>query len=443
MTTFQRYIRRQSPRDLVLNLIGAAQAAFDSGAMLHSLAITTDIGPSAALNLGDVGPVASLHEEAAVLQFLDLLEKNSAVQLHTARLQALPNKAYPRLSLQMSNDEGLAAVEIEFSDGHPASAFALKALTALADRFEMAPRAQLQLGAIESARQGVLSSAEVSLDALREQVAALGRHLAEGVQEAARFQQEWLQKTQEAASQERERLREEHEQRQRDLEATLATEREALQALDGQLSARAAALDLSEHKDARRKSHKEMVSRLQEEFGDKAKAWQVTEATKNKRKIIHALFSAACAGFVSLAAFGGFMVVKGSGDQPIWPFIMFFSSGVVGFASTITFYIRWAQSWFKEHSDREFFNVKLISDSIRAGWVVELLLEWHEGSERPKAFPDALLEKLSRELFTKPDHRDPVAHPAEDVAGKVPEVLTKLTEVVGKLTDGVLRAGRP
>ncbi len=87
------------------------------------------------------------------------------------------------------------------------------------------------------------------------------------------------------------------------------------------------------------------------------------------------------------------------------------------FAAAVIYYIRWNDRWFQQHADEEFRLKRLDLDIDRASWVVEMALEWKE--EKGSDIPKELIDRLSRNLFTEGEVREPIRHPSEDMLSKV------------------------
>ena len=87
--------------------------------------------------------------------------------------------------------------------------------------------------------------------------------------------------------------------------------------------------------------------------------------------------------------------------------------GVVGFALTAIFYIRWNDQWFRQHADQEFRLQQLALDVDRAGYATEMLLEWQE--DKGGEMPAVMVDRLTTGLFTDQTKVAAVRHPSEDI----------------------------
>ena len=86
---------------------------------------------------------------------------------------------------------------------------------------------------------------------------------------------------------------------------------------------------------------------------------------------------------------------------------------VLGFALTAVFYIRWNDQWFRQHANQEFGFQQLALDVDRAGYAVEMLMEWQE--EKGSEMPALMVDRLTTGLFTSHTNEARVRHPTEDV----------------------------
>lgn len=89
----------------------------------------------------------------------------------------------------------------------------------------------------------------------------------------------------------------------------------------------------------------------------------------------------------------------------------------VAFASTSVFYIRWRNLWFERHAQEEFLLKRQEIDLDRATWAIELASEWVD--EKKRDIPEALISKLTNNLFEYQSHEAKNLHPAEDLASLI------------------------
>jgi hypothetical protein len=78
----------------------------------------------------------------------------------------------------------------------------------------------------------------------------------------------------------------------------------------------------------------------------------------------------------------------------------------------LIYFIRWQDRWAQTHADEEFRLKRLELDSVRASWLVEVLLEWQR--ENKTEIPAALIQKLGSGLFEQSAGRPEATHPFDD-----------------------------
>ena len=98
---------------------------------------------------------------------------------------------------------------------------------------------------------------------------------------------------------------------------------------------------------------------------------------------------------MGLAAFFAWRLIAFSNPDPRFLFPL--SAGILTFVSTLIFYLRWTDHWFKEHSHAEFQNQKFAADILRASWVAELFFEGD--TKEGVQLPPELLGSFTRGLF--------------------------------------------
>ncbi len=200
-------------------------------------------------------------------------------------------------------------------------------------------------------------------------------------------------------------LEEQHQQRLKQFE-----EKEA------ELKKIRAEIDERENRQARRDIYKELKKKLDE----RNKTFELTEGTKNRRRIIFGFTLVLLALFLAGFLYCFYKNVVNGGSEINWVAVgsqIGFAVALIAFA---TFFIRWNQSWFQKHADEEFKLKRLDLDIDRANWLVELAMEW-KNITKSEISAD-LIDKLARSLFVTEESKDIDIHPAE----------TLLTALFGK-----------
>jgi hypothetical protein len=139
--------------------------------------------------------------------------------------------------------------------------------------------------------------------------------------------------------------------------------------------------------------------------------FSLTKDTSRKRGIVHLLFGAL---ILATAAYIGLTIVHTWAETYDWTTALRLAVGFAGLAAEFLLYIRWNDTWFRQHADEEFRLKRMSLDVDRASWVVETAMEWQHENKQP--IPDQLLAQLTRELFARDDSAAPMKHPAEELA---------------------------
>ena len=193
------------------------------------------------------------------------------------------------------------------------------------------------------------------------------------------------------------------------LEAKHEERSTALEAHEQALDERRRELDDRSARHARRAQS----SSLQQKIADRSQKFALTPETQRKRLPIHALFI-----FLLLAS-GGVITRSllfpeaATEGVALWLELGRLPLGVLGFALTSVFYIRWNDQWFRQHANQEFRLQQLALDVDRAGYATEMLLEWHE--DKDGEMPAVMVDRLTTGLFTDQTTEARVRHPTEDV----------------------------
>jgi hypothetical protein len=171
-------------------------------------------------------------------------------------------------------------------------------------------------------------------------------------------------------------------------------------------------MDLQKSTDARRKHLTDLKTLLDEDFTIKV-------PTLNLRSYnLIACIIGAVAG-IGLLITG--VIKLFNADKMEWHYWSMFIGGSVLFGTTLVYYLRWNDSWFRKLAESEFFNRKLKIDSISSSWIAEMLLEWTD-EKSGRQFPPQLLRSFSTGLFQTGDEKETEHHP-----------IGQLLHTIGKL----------
>jgi hypothetical protein len=146
------------------------------------------------------------------------------------------------------------------------------------------------------------------------------------------------------------------------------------------------------------------------------KSIALSDTTNNKRNAVHALCIISLFAFALLLIWG-FYFAQLNPDGGIITVIPI-SGGLLGFGSTMIYYMRWNDHWQRRHAEAEFRDMKFNDDILRASWLAELIFEWE--SEKGGVFPEELVHNFSRGLFI-PQDGGAIEHPAEVLSNLLKE----------------------
>lgn len=212
---------------------------------------------------------------------------------------------------------------------------------------------------------------------------------------------------------------------------------EKLQTQEKELLERAKSLDDRESRHVRRELYKSQKKKF-EEISTK---FALTKGTGLLRLPVHIF---AILLLITLATIEGVLIYTMTTHPPSanieWAFVMARQLFVAaGFCATAVFYLRWANRWFEQHAQEEFRLKRLDIDVDRASWLVETAMEWKDlkGSE----IPDALLDRLSRNLFESPVVDDRPLHPVDQLASQLLGASAEVEVPFGKGRINIDRKG--
>lgn len=162
---------------------------------------------------------------------------------------------------------------------------------------------------------------------------------------------------------------------------------------------------------------RDLLKQIQAIIGEQ-KEIELSEKTNRKRIMVHILCAATLVASMALISVFAYKVAHD--DSASWHHLAPLSAGLVLLASTLVYYLKWNDQWFREHAQAEFRNKKLNSDILRASWLAELFFE---GNEKDRQLPDMLLSRFSEGLFL--DSSGPgVEHPSDQFVDFVKKLST-------------------
>lgn len=217
-------------------------------------------------------------------------------------------------------------------------------------------------------------------------------------------------------------VRETHEYRLRLDAETAEHKRKLTAALEEDYKKRAAALEAREQElnklrqelDDRSARHarREQSRALQQKISHRSEKFTLTADTRRKRWPIHAIFGILLSLSGVLIAHSLLSPADATAGVPLWMELGRLPLGMLGFALTAIFYIRWNDQWFRQHAEQEFRLQQLALDVDRASYATEMLLEWQE--DKGGEMPAVMVDRLTAGLFTDQTEIKRVRHPSED-----------------------------
>ena len=161
-----------------------------------------------------------------------------------------------------------------------------------------------------------------------------------------------------------------------------------------------------------RHARREQSKALQKKISDRSEKFTLTASTRRKRLPVHVIFAILL--FLSWGLIVHSLLSTPTAPEgiPLWLELGRLPLGLLGFALTAIFYIRWNDQWFRQHAEQEFRLQQLALDVDRASYATEMLLEWQE--DKGGEMPAVMVDRLTAGLFTDQMEMKRVRHPSED-----------------------------
>jgi hypothetical protein len=159
---------------------------------------------------------------------------------------------------------------------------------------------------------------------------------------------------------------------------------------------------------------------------------ELTTRTKDKRDIVHRIIAVLVAASGTMA---GFMIHRiFSLESPPWELFVSLAASTATCITTLVYYLKWNDRWFREHADAEMSARRYKADLIRASWVAELASDWSERLQ--KEAPASLIDACVRNLFIGTAASAESQHPLEAFG----DLLKNVEEIkIGKKGIGIKR----
>lgn len=278
-------------------------------------------------------------------------------------------------------------------------ALGLPLFDSLHKHFNVTSKEGIIASLLPEAEQRALQFREEALRDLTSQVSRLGGFLTE----MTRKNTEEIQKL-------TTELERKFQQKETTLQQKIQADRDELDRSRKEHDARVKEFETREYTFVRRKIDSQLKDLLKEQEDVK-----VSPHTGRKRWIIHSVCVLTLAASAVLVGYMAAQIVKSATLD--WFHVLPFSFGAVAFASTLVFYLKWNNGWFRYLADAEFGHRKAKLDFARASWIAELLFEWKERKE--VGVPDDVLRALTDNLFRPTDRKPDAYHPIDQIAALV------------------------
>lgn len=389
--------------EMALKLASAAPAIFEHGKV--DLDVKTNIGIYTLSLNGVERDKLSVHEDFA--RFIDECTKNS-LACTSATLKA---SAGERVAVEYSStDQIIGRFTLNHAQGIAPAAreFASRAIAALNERFKITPYVDL-IRAKEPAESAAMQLRERSVADLVAQVDRLAQFLTtltEREAETRRKLQEDLERSyrdkQAALEAEFAQKRASEDERQREIEA----------ALKRRLDAHAREVEEFKTREAKHR-RRALLDRIEDVLKSN---FSVSKDTAKKRIVVHVLAILLLAVAVGLGALYLYQALSiPNGQPPLWRYLGPLAAATATFVTTMVYYLKWNDRFFREHADAEFAANRYKADILRASWVAELVSEWL--AEKDKTPPPELLGAFTKNLFPEVGPTKESEHALDSLTG--------------------------
>lgn len=301
------------------------------------------------------------------------------------------------MSYHQKPEDVVATIDVGETQ-HTGKDNAIALLDALHKQFNLKTRAAVIAESLPKEAQERLRSYDTAVNDLTANVSQLGTVLTEQSEKLGDFIRD---KTEE--------LEAKYQDREDELQQRHNKRSEELANQESEFKKRVSEFDDRERTVVRRDLLKKISEKIEEQ-----KTAKLSETTAQKRQVIHIACGTSMLiglGLVGVGVHGLYQSVESD-----WLKFIPFTTGVLLFASTLVFYLKWNNAWFTEHARAELANRKFAADILRASWIAELYFEWKE--EKPVDFPPELIHSFTNGLFKDENWTNEGHHPAEQlVAG--------------------------
>ncbi len=367
---------------------------------VQSMSVNLSVGGHIALS----GPLDKNPE------FAEILALNSEV-ISSLSMSSIMNGQTPSFSISLfrAQDQRMDNASINFGNFQDQHKILAAQITSLLRKSMDA------LDSVAVAQRDLGDALKAQFDAGEERLRKL-----EGISHSLIFDQENY----------RQELEKKYQKRVSALEDDINEQKKQFEAKESALDSKIKAVDDRASRHARRA----LADKLKKIFETRAEKFNLSSGTVELRTPIK-WFT-----IILLSIFGGLFILSSLAALKVFGLSMDSTPEhiirqiglAVAFASTSVFYLLWNNSWFEKHSNEEFLLKRLEIDVDRASWVVELASEW---LDREREIPDALMSKLTTNLFEYESKEPEPLHPADQLASAIFGASSKATVKVGNGTE--------
>ncbi len=416
MPTLNRFCFKPLPLNELMAKVAILAPIFSPRQMRMNVNPTLD-----ALKVDYLGEGAGLAKHDGYVQLMAQAKELPGIEAIAITLREQGGQS-PQATLTFSNhSSAVAYISVEQLND---SARYLALYRQIDELFTLVAEPQLQLAELSPAAQQAIAHQEQTLKTFFAEVSKLAQFNLDQRNQQSEFIRETAERSTEFLRQSTAELNAEFKKREEEFGASARAKEEELVAKNNARLAdleqreeahrtRVAEFDLRGNTVVRRDNLKNFQKIIEGQ-----RELNLSDATNKKRNVIHALCGCALglSGLLVLGFAGSALVAK----PPTYTNIIPLSTSILFFATTLIYYLRWNDQWFREHAHAEFLNRRLVSDILRANWLAEMLLE---ARDKNKEIPESVLANFSQGLF-RDETVQLSAHPAD-----------QLTELVGKISN--------
>lgn len=395
------YVQVQTAEETLDRLVKLAAASFSQDRVeLQFQTNVNGIGNNSITNHAHV-----LAQDDNLKRLRSTIENRPYLICTNAHLKVNPQQGNNFLMRYTTPDAIVA--QITFENAHPQNDAARiqTLINTIAKEFSVTSYIDLIKSRGEPAEQAALQIRERSLADLQTAVAQLAKFQTEQMQreiESRRAREEELDKSH------RERLdalEKEYRERQAASDAQSKERDDALAARERDFKEQVSAFDTHQARYTRRK----LLAKIEEVLKE-SETLKLSTETNQKRSIIHRVTGLLMAFslFVAIAALA--MLYNTHDLRLLFPL----GAASLTFVSTVIYYLRWNDRWFREHADAEFAAKRYKADIVRASWVAELVAEMGESKVE---LPEQLVDAFTRSLFNDTGPSRVTEHPFDELTG--------------------------